>query len=264
MAVFLSFISSVAVAQAIHPGLTDNWEFRVGAFNQHNKIKFSLTPPDNLIHEIDFDDLGLKDSEYVAQFGFRKRFREKWAFGLYYSDFGTSSSAAISKEIIIGDVTYPVDASVQTDIGLGLYVASVDYAFSKSDSTEWGVGFGIHALDLSFRFDANLNDLDLDSTSESVVAPLPNFRFYTRHAFTPKLLGSFNIGWLGATIDEYSGRILVGAINLDYRIAERWALGVNYQITDLTLKIDRGAKRANSRFDIVFDGISFSAKYSIP
>lgn len=260
----LGCISVGANAQSIHPGLSDRWEFTIAAFDQHNKIKYSRTPPNESIHEIDFDDLGLKESELVPQFGLRMRFKENWAFGVYHSDFGTSSSQAVTKDIIIGDVIYPVDASLQTDVGLGLYVASVDYAFSRSESTEWGIGFGIHALDLSFRFNASLNDLDLASTTESVIAPLPNFRFYTRHAFSPKLLGSFNVGWLGATIDEYSGRILVGAANLDYRISKRWSLGISYQITDLTLKIDRGTRRANPRFDIVFDGVSFSTKYSIP
>jgi len=83
-----------------------------------------------------------------------------------------------------------------------------------------------------------------------------------RHAFSPKLLGSVSAGWLGIKVGKYDGRLVVASATLDYRFTNRWSLGLNYQLTDIDLDIDRQNKDSN--YQVRLDGFSLVAWYSIP
>jgi hypothetical protein len=159
-------------------------------------------------------------------------------------------------------VTYPVSASVSLDLDVTLYIAAVDYAFHKSDTTEWGVGLGLHAIDLAAGIEGSLNGVSLGASGEDFLAPLPNLRLYGRHAFSPKLLGSVSAGWMGVDIDQYSGDLLVAAASLNYRFADRWSVGLNYQLTDIDLDVDDNINEEH--YEVQLDGFALTIGYSIP
>lgn len=260
----LYFLATAVNAQSLHPALDDNWQFTLGAFNQHNEANVRVTAPGDSETNIDLDNLGLEASKWIPQFGVRWSFKKKWRLSFAYSDFNLTSSRGVNTSFNFDGVTYPVNASLKSKHKLRLYITSLDYVFLKSEATEWGLGLGLHAIDVGLKIDASLNGVTLASASEDVIAPLPNIRFYTRHAFSPKLLASFNIGWLGATIDEYDGQLIVGAVALDYRFTKRWSVGVNYQVIDIDLKVDRGSSEPKSKYDVVLDGFSLTLRYGIP
>lgn len=212
--------------------------------------------------KVDLDDLGLDDSETIPQLGAMWRFKDKWTLNFVYSDFSVSSNATNNASFNYDGVTYPLNASLKTDLDITLYIVAVDYAFSQSDTTEWGVGLGLHAIDLAAGIRGSLNDVTLAATDEDFLAPLPNLRIYARHAFSPKLLSSFSIGWLGMNIDNYEGSLLVGSAALDYRVSDRWTIGINYQLTDIDLDVDDGINDDN--YDVKLSGLALVAKYSFP
>lgn len=260
----LIFLVTTATAEPLNPALTDTWQFTVAAFNQHNESKFRVTSGDDAPIAIDMDDLGLQSSKWIPQVGIRWHYKKKWSLSIAFSDFQLASHKSIDKSFNFDGVTYPINASLKSDLDLSVYITSLDYALYQSDSTEWGVGFGLHGLDLSLKIDGSLNGISTGRASEDFLVPLPNIRFYTRHAFSPKLLGSFSAGWLSATIDQYDGALLVGAVALDYRFTERWSVGMNYQLIDIDLKVDRGASDPKSRYEITLDGFSLTLRYGIP
>ena len=254
----LSFCCVGAYAEPIHPGLTDTWNFSVGIFNQGSEAKIKSTT-DGTSTRV---NMGLDDNEIIPQLGMRWRFKDNWAFSAAYSDFSVPGHRQISSEFEYDGVVYPVDAEVNTKLNIGLYVFAIDYAIKRTDTTELGVGFGLHALDLSASLKARLNDNSLARSSDDFLAPLPNIRLFARHAFSPKLLGHINVGWLSANIDKYDGEILVGSVGLQYRMTDRWSLGANYQTTNIKITVDR--TRTDSEYDIKFPGFGVTLSYSIP
>ncbi len=262
--VSVCLLSFHATAETMHPGLTDKWQFTLAAFNQKPEATVQSTAPGDTPIKIDLGDLGLDDSDVIAQLAARWRFKNKWALTFGYSDFGLSSRETISQEFNYEGVTYPVEASLTTSLDLGVYIVALDYAFHRSDRTEWGIGAGIHALDLGMGFKATLNDLTpLESTGDNFLAPLPNIRMYGRYAFSPKLLGSASVGWLSLEVGDYDGSILISILSLDYRFSDRWSAGISYQFSEFKLTVDNGGAN-DSKYDVGLGGASLSLKYSIP
>ena len=258
----LCLMSLFARAESIHPDLTDKWQFNLGVLQQEPEATIRSTAPGDPETEIDLDDLGLDDSVTVPQIGARWRFSNKWALNLLYSDFGLSGGETVSSSFNYDGTTYPVNASLKTNLDITLYIATIDYAFWQSDKAEWGVGLGLHAIDLDASIKGSLNNLALTSTGADFLAPLPNLRIFARYAFTPKLLTSVSAGWLGAEIDKYDGQLLVASASLDYRVSKRWSIGLNYQLTDIDMDVDDGLNVDS--YDISLKGFAITAKYSIP
>jgi hypothetical protein len=244
-------------ADPIHPGLTDTWQFELGVFNVNEDATVSSTGLGDTKTEVTLDD-----SDTVPHFGARWRFSDKWALNLVYAEFSSSGSEIRNNSFNWDGEEYPLDVAVKLDLDVALYIASLDYAFSQSDTTEWGVGFGLHAIDFAAKLNISLNGLALSSPSDDFIAPLPNLRLYVRHAFSPKLMGSLSGGWMGAEIDEYDGELLVASAGLNYRFSNRWSAGINYEFTDIDLEVDDG--RSKELYDVQIDGVAVTVKYSIP
>ncbi len=262
LAISICLVSLTAVGEPVNPGLYDTWQFSFGVLDQRADMKIRSTRAGDPPIDIDLDNLGLSDSEVVPQIGARWRMNDRWAMNFVYSGFNIKSNKTVDRTFNFDGVEYPINATLKSKIDIDLYVFAIDYSFGRSDTTEWGLGLGIHAIGFSTDISGNFNNVPLAASSEDFLAPLPNARIFVRHAFTPKLLGSVSGGWLGIKVGKYDGALIVASATLDYRFTDRWSLGLNYQLTDIDLDIDRQTKDSN--YDIRLDGFSLVAKYTIP
>lgn len=71
-----------------------------------------------------------------------------------------------------------------------------------------------------------------------------------------------SLGWLGANIDDYEGKLVIGSAFVDYRINDNWTLGAGYQVIDIDLKIDDSPDE--QEYNIELPGFSLNLTYSIP
>lgn len=164
-------VTVTAQAQSINPGLDDKWQFSLGLFSQNNDAIIRSTAPNDQPIDIDLEDLGLDESETVPQIGAYWRINDKWRLNFVVSDMGISSFETVDTTFNYDGVTYPVNANLSTNLDIRLYIVSLDYAFSKSETTEWSVGLGLHAIDLGLGIDATLNNAALGSGAEDFLAP---------------------------------------------------------------------------------------------
>lgn len=155
-----------------------------------------------------------------------------------------------------------MNASIDASLGIDTYIFAVDYAIHQSDSTEWGVGAGLHALDLDVSFDATLNSLTIGATEQDLLAPLPNVRAYFMHAFSDKWLIGGAIGWLGASVDDYDGELLIARAYTKYRINDNWSVGLEAQMVDIDLEII--GSNSTEEYNIELPGAGLTLTYSIP
>jgi len=99
--------------------------------------------------EVDWEsefDIGDKDSFRVDGFW---RFAERHKMRFMYFENNRSESRTLSRDIVFGDTTYPVNTNVEVGIDMRLVELVYEYAFLRHDNLELSGSFGIHTLELS-------------------------------------------------------------------------------------------------------------------
>jgi hypothetical protein len=71
---------------------------------------------------------------------------ERWRLEANYFWQKHSGSKSISQDIQWGDVVYPVNTQVTSQVSFSDLRTSVGYSFYKTSDKELGVGFGLHWL----------------------------------------------------------------------------------------------------------------------
>ena len=229
--------------------------------NQNNEVEVSATTPGDTKVNVDLDDLGYADTETVPQMAARWQFKDKLALNFIYSDFKLTSTKNISRSLTYDGVTFPVNAMTNSELGMTVYAVALDYTVQQNERSDWGVGAGIHGVNFRFDLDGQLNNVVFSTKGHDFLAPLPNLRFFTRYAFSPRLLGGIKVGWMSVNIGKYDGSFLVGTAYLDYRFSDQWSVGLNYQLTDMELDIAGG--RADQEYDIKLQGFALKVAYAI-
>lgn len=260
-ALALTLMVPRAAAEDLHPNFTDTWQFTASALFQKSDASVSSTGILQNVRTIDLEDLGMDDSTVVPQLAIKWRFSERWLLNFAYSDFSLDGRQAVSSSFDFGDATFPVNASLDTELSLTAYVVALDYVIFKTDKAEFGLGAGLHGLDLDLKLDGDLNGFAIAQSESDFLAPLPNIRAFGRYALTPRIITNFQIGWMGADIENYSGDFLVASAGIRYRFADQWSLGLNYQVTEIDFEV--GGGRNEEVYDVELEGISLSVRYSI-
>jgi hypothetical protein len=257
----LSLIASTAEAQEIHPDLTDTWQFTASALFQNSDASVSSTGILQNVRTLDLEDLGMDDSTIVPQLSARWRFSDRWILNFAYSDFSLDGRQAIDSSFDYGDTTFPLNASLDTELSLSAIVVALDYVIFKSDKAEFGIGAGLHGLNLDLQLDGDLNGNDVAESQSDFLAPLPNLRAFGRYAITPKIITNIQVGWMGADIENYSGDFLVASAGIRYQVSRQWSVGLNYQLT--TIDFEVGGGRNEEVYDVELDGIALSVRFNI-
>jgi|TARA_B110000977_G_scaffold198289_1_gene282820 hypothetical protein len=257
----LSLMTCTAAAQETNPDLDATWQFSAYALFQTSDASVSSTGILQNVRTLDLEDLGMDDSTVVPQLSVKWRFSDRWVLNFAYSDFSLDGRQVIDSSFDFGDTTFPLNASLKTELSLAAYVVALDYVIFKSDQAEFGIGAGLHGLDLDLQLDGDLSGLPVAESQSDFLAPLPNLRAFGRYAITPKIVTTIQIGWMGADIDDYSGDFLVASAGVRYQFSQSWSVGLNYQITHIDFEV--GGGRNEEVYDMELDGIAVSMRYSI-
>ena len=270
LAVLLSLasmsLSTLVAAQAINPVLDDKFTFKLGAI--YNEIDGTLTINQQPLPEtpVDIEDiLGIDTSQTSPWLGFRWRFGERWALNFHFDRFDQSGKAEVFEEFNLDGVIYPVGARIETDLRADAYVMDVSYSIWKSNNYVAGIGFGLHAFDIEVQAKGSLllgdEYEEFSSTSDTLLAPVPNLRLYGTYAFNPKTSITFNAGWLSLSYEDFDGDFLYVGSHVEYRFTERWGAGVGAQYTDIDVKHDSGGGDFEE-LNVDFSGVQAYITYS--
>ena len=232
--------NSFAQESGRNPLLDSDWLFRAGWQRIDADANIGLANPDfGTIPIIDFDTLGVDPTFNSIWLEGIWQSPERWSVGLNYFQSKAEGALTTSKEIEFGDLLIPAGTGVATNFETKFYILNAYYDFFKNPRTDAGIGFGIYGLDLEGSIEVLIDD-DRSGTAESadVLAPLPTASLYYTHAFNSHWAISADVDWFGLSVDKYDGRMLAGAVNLDYWFNEHWGLGLGYSYVDLDLTVD--------------------------
>jgi hypothetical protein len=209
-------------------------------------VEFSLED------DMDFDDRVVTPYA-LANF----RLGERWRLEGEYIPLDRENSLMLERDIVIGDITFPISTQVTGFFDTDTYRLSLGYAFLKTPATELGATLGAHVT----TFDLGVRSSGGRSAYTDTLAPLPTLGAYGMHAFSSKWLLSGRADYFALDYDKYSGAMLDLNIAVEYQLFENLGLGIGYRYIDLDLDVDEDVRAGAASFD--FTG-HFDYQYSGP
>ncbi|TXS93998.1 hypothetical protein FV139_10275 [Parahaliea maris] len=259
-----TLLPATSLAESLHPSLDDRHTFLAGAYFQESDPSIGARRNGQAGRNVKLDDLGA-DSDYVSWLaGYRWRFGERWSLALNANVFKADGRDSVERSFEFNGQTFEAGASLSSELNLNAYIADVMYSVYKSERAELQVGGGIHAFDYEIKFTGELNVDDASilrtSTTDDLLAPLPNLRLHGIYAFSPRWAVYGTFGWLSANIDAWDGRYLYANVATDYRLTKRLAVGLGYQAVSVEITHEGG--HVESSLDITYQGPTLYMSYA--
>jgi hypothetical protein len=190
-------------------------------------------------------DLGFDHTETTIWGDVAWRISERNRLSLGYFRFHRAADKVISKEIEIGDETYPLGAELHTVLDIIVIPIAYSYSFIKDSTMEFSGTFGLQWSTLKFKANGSASSGNRDADAEAradAVAPLPLVGLGFNYNFSPEWsvggsLGAF-IYKIGAANMTFQGTILSATVNADWWFSNYVGVGaaVNWFSFDITVK----------------------------
>lgn len=261
--------ASVSLPSQADP-INDTHLFRFGVYEQKIDVNASSVRDPFPETELDFDNiLGLDESSTSFFLQYEWRFKEKWFLRAFYTNMEADGEKKRSRPFNWNGVDYEAGLKLGTTFGVDTYLVAAEYAFLRTEKMELGAGFGLHAFDITttIEIEATIDDVDGGGSvagkgrksKNDLLAPLPNLRLFGRYAFTPKWSAEGAVGWLSANYEDYEGDYLFLTLLTEYRITDRFGVGLAYQISEIDITHDR--RNGSDTYDIDQYGPSIFISY---
>jgi len=230
--------------------LDDNWYFTLGGYTAELSTDAQVGTGSlvgTLIRAE--DELGLDDQKSTFQFLAERRLGQKHAVGLKYFTINRSGDRVLEDSIEFDGNTYDIGVSIASDFDTRLIELNYRYSFVNDGKTEAGIQAGLATwkLSASLAGDASVDDgmggqaTAFTRAGEDLLAPVPNFGLFVRHAFTERLLFQASAGFLRVNVGDIEGRLIETSLTLDYFFSKHIGIGAGISGTDLRYE-DKGNK----------------------
>lgn len=222
---------------------TDRFFLRGGLFFPKMNTSVQIDPSNSngtgsaisLEKDLDFDE------RPVVAFGEAGwRFSENWRVTFEYFGLERGETAVIDRDLVIGDTTYPINASVTGSFKSNVYKVQVGYSIVRNETAELGVSLGAHLTDFATSLEGQAaGGAALKTETRSILAPLPNVgAFGHLRLFGPvNLTGRIN--WLQLKIDNYKGGLTDADVGLAWHFARHFSATASWRIISYRLDVER-------------------------
>lgn len=242
-----------------HPMMSDRYFLSLGWFFGDSNTQANVNSGTVGVGSfIDFEnDLGLDERKSVPQLAFRMRLSQRWRLEADYVKTERQHDRQLSRTIEFGNLSIPLNASVNTsftyeDIRLG-----VGYSFFRRKDKEVGIGLGVHETKLT----ASLETSSAGSERASKSAPLPTLSIYSDVALTDRWLLSMRLDRLAMSVGDTDGSVSNTGITFVYQPWRHFNIGFGYR--DISTQISstgddwRGSALVQQRGPLAFVGTTF-------
>jgi len=194
--------------------------------------------------EIDLEqDVGLDDSALLpAIYAGAKLGGGFVVTGEYYS-LGRDTTGTISRNIVVDDITYPVNASLTVGFDTDIYRFTVGYSFVRNETVEVGAAIGLHMTNLDFSVSGQGSAGGAPVSSQvrrkDFLAPMPTVGLYTTFQVMPQVNINARADYLSLGIDDYDGSVLNAQASVAYRFSDTFGVGVGYRYVDYDLDVEK-------------------------
>ena len=149
---------------------------------------------------------------------------ERWRLEVSYFWTSRIRSKSIDQDTQWGDVVYPANTRVASELNFSDLRTSVGYSFYKTSDKELGVGFGLHLL----GWEASLSTPTQGTKKGDVLAPLPVLSIYGGFALDEQWSVGARLDAFSLTYAQYHGGVTVLGLNLQYQPFRHVGFGLRY------------------------------------
>ena len=242
-------------AQEINRSLNDRVQIAGGAWflDMDRKLRVEDRDTGRSV-SIDFDDLGLDDSDEAALLGALVRLSRRWRLDVSAASVDNSDTLAINP-IVIGGRTLVPGASAGLKFSTDLVIARVGFAFVANEKGEFGVSLGASYIDAEARADASVGGAAVGDVRESVDGVIPTLGLFGTVALSEKWsitgrVSGIAISELG---DIEDGNWLDASASVVYRPFENIGFGLGYSFLDADVEGDFSSGGDEFRGKVEFD-----------
>lgn len=172
------------------------------------------------------EDLGGDDSLTIFRSDAEWRFARNHRVGLAWFDISQSTRHVLDTEINWGGEVFPIDAEVNTDLGVTVSKINYGYGVYSRGRHEVFLLAGVHVT----RLEAGISAPDLARSERiGVTAPLPVFGAEWKYAILERLRLQVSYEYFGISLDDrYKGSLSDFLVFLDYGLAEHVSVGAGF------------------------------------
>lgn len=236
-----------AEPEFIRPG-EERFTLVLGTFLSSFDTKLRVDNASMQGSRVDFaDDLGGDREKAALWAGVEWRFAPHHRIGLNYSRFELSGLRTATRQIQIGDESFPAGATVSSELKFTLMPALYSWSFLKRERDELAATVGLHWSSVSFkaRGSASLGAQDPGTdVSAKADIPLPLLGLRWDHHFSQRWSaglqgGAFALKF-GKDALDIEGGIWSAAAYAEYRFSRHLGLGLT--IEGLHINVDLASR----------------------
>lgn len=261
VAAVLAAAPAAAQSYAQVKGMDERFRLDVGGFFQDFTTTFRLDTAGGAGTEVNLEeDLGMEASKTSLRLDGYWRFGRRGRVEFAWQSYRRSNEHTLTRQIVVGDTTYDVGASMQTDSRVD--VAELYYAWSMLNTGEAEVSLMLGASTFlnKWEFEGTASVVggggaaagSVSREDSDLVVPIPAIGASARYTLLPGLMAHGRVKWMKATIDAYTGSMLDWRAGLDYYLTKNFGIGAVWSSTDID--IEKEQDRGNVAFSYKYDG----------
>jgi hypothetical protein len=235
----LAAVPVLAEDAAIHPKLNTRLYLDVGGYvpTVDTELRVDRAGGSGTVLDLE-DDLDFEDRPTFPYALLNLRLGQRWRIEGEYFGIERDKTTVIDRELVIGDETFEVDATVNSFFDTDVYRLSVGYSFLKRPNAEVGAVLGAHVTTFDFGISATSEDIQKAEAADTL-APLPTIGLYGSYAFSPRWLMQGRVDYFTLEYEEYSGTLLNFNVGLEFQLAKHVGVGAGYRYVDLEFTADK-------------------------
>ena len=259
-------IALYLVPQASAQSLDNDYWINVQAYypKVDTNVRVTADIADTIGTDIDLErDLSLDDRDILPAVSIGSRFG-KVVVGFDFYKLNRDGVVDLGRDITFDDVTFPLNARVESGFDSDVYRLTVGYSFIQKPDLEIGAAIGLHATDFTVSISGEIAGNEFEAQSQarrrSVLAPLPTLGLYGTWRIGRRLEANGRIDYLSLNIDDYDGELINAQAGINYSITPNLAIGAAYRYVRYRVGVDK--ELWNGRMIYALNGPALIAQVS--
>jgi hypothetical protein len=153
-----------------------------------------------------------------------------------YASYDRDGSATLSRELTIGDATYPIGAHIESVFDFDLIRGTYSYAFLQNDRWRVALGLGIYAVPLRYGVEVETDSGKSVVEGGDTTLPLPAVGLRAEVKLYSKLFFKTAVDGMYLEISDFRGSIIDLNVGLEYRAWKHVGFGLGYNFVNANVE----------------------------
>lgn len=147
---------------------------------------------------------------------------------LIYASYHRSGTTRLDQDLVIGDITIPVDSKVDTVFNFDIIRLNYSYAILQDDRMRIAAGLGVYAVPLKYGLSYSGTGGSGNVDGADVTLPLPALVLSGEFQLVRKLYLNMSLDAMYLKIGNFQGSLLDVNVGLEYRPWKHVGFGFGY------------------------------------